>query len=369
VEERIRTVAILGAGNGGCAAAADLGRRGVAVRLCGRSEQTLRPLRERGGIQYTGALGDGFVPVPVITRDPAEALESAELVILTVPTHAHEDLAASVAPHLKPGQVLMAAPGHTLLLIPSVLRRHGIRRPVMCETATLPYICRMAGPTQVRITRASRDLVFGVFPARETERFHALVAPVYPAIRPGSSILDTVFPYSNAIHHPPATLCNAGRIEATGGKYYHYFDGITPSVGRLIDVLDRERLAVAQALGATALPFVEQFFRSGYTTEAARESGLAYEAFHQSEPDRWIEAPSSLDHRFLNEDIPFGLVLLAELGRLAGVPTPSMDHLIHLAGLAAGQDFRSSGLTLARMGLAGISRAELERMLRDGYRD
>lgn len=369
MEDRVRTVAILGVGNGGCAAAADLGRRGFAVRLCGRSEQTLRPLRERGGIQYTGALDDGFVPVPVITQDPAEALAGAELVLLTVPTQAHEAVAAGVAPHLKPGQILMASPGHTLLLIPSVLRRHGIRRPVMCETATLPYICRMAGPAEVRITRASRDLVFGVFPARETERLHDLVAPVYPAIRPGGSILDTVFPYGNAIHHPPATLCNAGRIEATGGEYYHYFDGITPSVGRLIDVLDRERLAVARALGASVLPFVEQFHRSGYTTEAARESGLAYEAFHQSEPDRWIKAPASLDHRFLNEDVPFGLVLLAELGRLAGVPTPSMDHLIRLACIATGQDFRASGLTLARMGLAGVSRAELERLLRDGYRD
>ena len=35
----------------------------------------------------------------------------------------------------------------------------------------------------------------------------------------------------------------------TGGDFRHYYDGITPSVGRLIDAVDRERLAVAAALG------------------------------------------------------------------------------------------------------------------------
>jgi opine dehydrogenase len=193
--------------------------------------------------------------------------------------------------------------------------------------------------------------------------------PVFPAIKPAVSILETVFPYTNAIHHPPAVVCNVGRIEATGGDYYHYYDGITPSVGRLIDTLDRERLAVAAALGAKADRFVEYFYKAGYTTTAARDAALAYEAFHQSEPDRWIRAPASLDHRFLNEDVPYGLVPLAELGHLAGVPTPTMDHLIHLASVASGRDYRASGLTLARMGVAGVSDQVLHRLLTEGYED
>jgi len=362
-------LAILGAGNGGCAAAADLGRRGFEVRLWSRSPERLAPLRERGGVEYTGVLGEGFTPLGVITGDPAEAMDGAELVVLTVPAHAHEAIAAVVAPHLEGEQLVLATPGHTLTLLPAALRRHGVRRPVVSETGTLPYICRMAGPATVRITVASRHLAFAAFPARETERARARVAPAYPAIRPVPSVLDTVFLYGNAIHHPPAALMNAGRIEATGGDYHHYHDGISPAVGRLIDRLDGERRAVAAALGVETPRFVDHFFRMGYTTEAARDSGLAYEAFHQSEPDRWIKAPPSLDHRFLEEDVPFGLVPLAELGRFAGVPTPGMDHLIHLAAVATGKDYRRNGLTLARMGLAGTSRAALRRLLTDGFPD
>ena len=46
----IRKIAVLGAGNGGCAAAADLTLRGFEVRLFSRSEETLMPIRKLGGI-------------------------------------------------------------------------------------------------------------------------------------------------------------------------------------------------------------------------------------------------------------------------------------------------------------------------------
>ncbi len=365
----IRRVAILGGGNGGCAGAADLTRRGFDVRLYSRTEETIAPVRARGGVEYEGALGDGFAPVPVITTDAAAAMARADLVILMVPTQAHESMAAMVAAHLKPDQLLLASPGHTGLLIPEALRRHGVRRPRHAETGRLPYICRMAGPAWVRISKASEHLVFGVFPAVDTAAVAERMRPVFPAIQPAQSILKTVFPYTNAIHHPPAAICNVGRIEATGRDYYHYYEGITPSVGRLIDALDRERLAVAAALGAHVERFVEYFHKAGYTTTGARDSGLAYEAFHQNEPDRWIKAAPSLEHRFLDEDVPYGLLPLAELGRLAGVPTPTMDHLIHLACIASGKDYRASGLTLGRMGLAGLSRQALQRLLTQGYED
>lgn len=364
----IREIAIIGAGNGGCAAAADLTLRGFDVRLYGRSPSTVAPIAERGAIEISGSLGEHVVPLAMATTDAGKAIKGAQLVILMGPTHAHEEMARTVAPHVTSDQVLMAAPGHTVLLIPSVLARSGAARPVFCDTATLPYIVRKSGPSSVRITQAARYLVFAGFPGSRTLELAEMIRAVYPSIAPGANLLETVFPYTNAIHHPPAVLANVGRIEATKGDYHHYYDGISPAVGRLIDALDVERRAIASALGVRALPFVEQFFRIGYTTQAARDTGLAYEAFHQSEPDRWIRAPSTLDHRFLNEDVPFGLVLLSELGRLAGVPTPTIDHVIHLAGVTMGRDYRASGLTLDRIGLGGRDAASAIDLLDHGYR-
>ena len=363
----VRDIAIIGAGNGGCAAAADLTLRGFSVRLYGRSEATIGPIRERGGIEISGALGEGFALLSTVTGDAGEAMGGADLVVLMGPTHAHAAMAEAIAPHLSEEQILLAAPGHTVLLIPNALKARGCRLGAYCDTATLPYIARKSGPSAVRITQAARYLVFASFPGERTAELADRIRPVYPAIQPGANLLETVFPYTNAIHHPPAILCNAGRVEATGGDYYHYYDGISPVVGRLIDALDRERLRIADALGVRALPFVEQFYHIGYTTEAARETGLAYEAFHQSEPDRWIRAPASLDHRFLNEDVPYGLVLLCELGRLAGIETPTIDHMIHLASVATGKDYRAQGLTLNRVGLGGSDLQSAIDLLNHGY--
>ena len=365
----VKRIAIFGAGGGGTSAAAHLTTLGFEIRLYSQDEDALAPLRDYGGIDYTGAFGDGFAPIPVITTDAEQAMAGAELVMIVSPAHLHEKWVSAAAPHLTPEQILFVCPGHTLLLIPHVLRAHGIAAPVFCETATLPYLCRRIARTKCRVSRVSEFMVFGAFPGRETKRLHEVVRTVYPSVEPFANVLETVFPYGNAIHHPPATICNAGRIEATGGDFCHYYDGITPAVGRLIDAVDRERVAVAAALGAKTMGFVDLFHRMGYTTDAARDTGLAYEAFHQSEPDRWIMAPERLEHRYLLEDVPFGHLIYSELGRLAGVPTPTIDHIIHLASVALDRDFRADGLTLARMGLGDMGKDTFLHMLENGFTD
>ena len=196
--------------------------------------------------------------------------------------------------------------------------------PAFCDTATLPYIARKSGPAAVRITQAARHLVFAAFPGKRT----AELAELHPrrSIRrssPAPTCWRRCFPTPtpSTIRRRSCAMPAASRRPAAT-TITTMTASARPSAG-MIDALDRERLAIAGALGVRALPFVEHFHRIGYTTDAARASGLAYEAFHQSEPDRWIRAPASLDHRFLNEDIPYGLVLLSELGRLADVPTPT----------------------------------------------
>jgi opine dehydrogenase len=193
------------------------------------------------------------------------------------------------------------------------------------------------------------------------------VRQVFPHIEPTPSLLHTVFPYTNAIHHPPALLLNVGRVESTGGDYHHYYDGITPSVGRLIDALDAERLAVAAALGVRIEPLPQFFFRMGYTNAAGRDGGTAYYVFHNSEPNRWIKAPATIDHRFFNEDVPYGLVAIAELGHIAQVPTPCADAVIEIASIVTGSSYRRNGLTRDRMGIGAMTVSQVTTLLRTGH--
>ena len=364
----VRTIAVLGAGHGGLAAAADLGLGGFEVRLHARREETLAPVRAQGGIEVGGAR-TGLVAVPVLTTDVAEAVDGADLVMTVVPSVAHGDYAAALAPHLRPDQPVFVNPGHTggALHLVRELRRAGYREPVRtCESVTLTYICRKTGPAAVDIFSHVRNLGFAAFPGRHAREMYALIKPLYPEIELCSSVLETGLTNINAVFHAPGMLMNAGWIEDTGGDFLFYREGVTPAVGRVTGEVDRERLRVADALGVPSASFLENFCRAGLTTREAADSGDISRACVESEPNRSIRSPASLDHRYVHEDVGYGLVPFAAFGDLAGVETPTIDAIVHLCSELTGIPFFETGLTLDGMGLRGLTAAGLERFVHEG---
>src|SRR5262245_65822014 len=89
-------------------------------------------------------------------------------------------------------------------------------------------------------------------------------------------------------------------------------------------------MTVAKTLGVPAIPFIDIFHDAGLTTKAARDSGDISRACRESEPNKSIKCPASLDHRYVHEDVGYGLVPIAALGALAGVPTPTIDALVQI---------------------------------------
>jgi opine dehydrogenase len=108
----VNSVAILGAGHGGCAAAADLSKRGYSVRLHARNPERLAPLRAQGGIEARG-IQQGLVPIDLLTTDVAEAVRGAHLIMVVVPSVAHAHYARALASLLDGSQPIFINPGHT----------------------------------------------------------------------------------------------------------------------------------------------------------------------------------------------------------------------------------------------------------------
>jgi opine dehydrogenase len=355
------SVAILGAGHGGCAAAADLTNRGFSVRLHARNAERLAPLRARGGIEARG-VAQGLFPIDMMTTSVAEAVKGADLIMLVVPSAAHAYYAQQLAPLLDGSQPIFINPGHTGggLHFLRELRQAGYRGAVrLCEAVTLTYVTRMEGPALVGIYSYNKRLRFAALPAKDTAALLALYKPLYPEIEPASSVLETALSNMNAVFHPPGMIMNAGWIEHTGGDFLFYREGITDAVGRVTAAVDADRMAVARGLNIPVVPFLDIFCAAGLTTPAARDSGDISRACKESEPNQTIKSPPSLDHRYMHEDVGFGLVPFAALGAVAGVQTPTIDAIIQLAGLAVGIDYRRDGLTLERLGLAGKTAPEL----------
>lgn len=368
---KAKTIAVLGAGHGGCAAAADLTARGFDVHLHARREASLAPLRQAGGITASGVQNGSF-PLALMTTDLAEAVSGADLVMLVVPSVAHEDYAAQLAPLIDGSVPILVNPGHTGggLHVLAALRRAGYAGPVRIgETVSLTYVARMEGPATVGIYAYASKLRFAALPGRELDALYEECRLLYPELVKASSSLETSLSNMNAIFHPPGMLMNAGWIERTGGDFLFYREGITGAVGAVTRSVDDERLAVAAALGVPTVPFLDIFLAAGLTTPEARATDSIATACEQSEPNRTIKSPPSLSHRYVHEDVGYGLVPISELGRLAGVVTPTIDSLVQIASIANGIDYRSEGLTLARMGLAGLSPDQLSKFLQTGERN
>jgi len=361
-------VAILGAGHGGCAAAADLTSRGHHVRVHARSEERLKPLVDRGGIDALGIV-EGFFPLDNLTTDIKKAISGADVVMLVVPSTGHEYYARLLAPILSPNIPIFLNPGHTCggLHFVHELKKAGYTREILCcETVTLTYICRMEGPTTVGIYTNVKNLLFGAFPAKNSEDLIAIIKSLYSEILPASNVLETALSNMNAVFHPPGMLMNTGWLESTGGDFLFYRQGMSPAVGRVTANVDKERMEVAKGLGVKTRSFLDSFFEAGLTTKEAHDSKDISRACYESIPNQTIKSPSSLDDRYIHEDVGYGLVPMSELGRMIEVPTPTIDAIIRLVSDSTGIPYYRDGLTLEKMGINNLDKVTLQRYVTQG---
>jgi opine dehydrogenase len=353
-------VAVLGAGNGGVASAFDFAQHGHEVSLYAPPEfETNTVAVERaGGITASGDL-QGFAPIRYAGNDPAEALAGAELVVLVGPAYSTEPLAALVGPHLADGMAVLVCPGSCAGAI-AFKHAAGLEldddRVIVGETHTLPYAVRVTEPGVVNVfLKLTTGVYLAALPRAGTARLHDLVKDVWPAVEKAESVLQTTLQNGNPVIHPAVTLLNAGLLERTGGDFLFYEEGVTESVGRLIEAVDAERLAIAAGLGVTILSEPALGARQGYMLEENYSTGYSRAPGFQG-----IRAQSQLDHRYLTEDVGWSLIFLTDLAARLGVPTPVMDAVITIASVVLARDFRGEARrTVSTLGLDGRSRAQL----------
>jgi opine dehydrogenase len=353
-------VAVIGAGNVGCALAADLSLRGIGVRLFNRSPGPLAAIADAGGITVTGQI-EGFAALSLVTGSLEEAVDGAGVVAVTVPTASLPAYAAALARATANDQLIWLNPGHSggALYLAAELARAGRGERTICQLTTASHISRLTGPATVRVFLRSRASV-AALPASRLQACHQRLDALLPGqFSQAHSVLEADLANLNAILHPPGMVCNAGWIQATAGKFGFYAEGGGPAVARVMDAIDAERLALARALGARAVPFTELFHQLGFTTGGQGSAGSAYHAIQCSELIRPIQSPPRLDHRYLHEDVGWGLVPWMHLAAAAGSPAPTITALTHLAGVINGIDYPRQGLTLQRMGLAGKTPAQI----------
>jgi opine dehydrogenase len=349
--------------------AAHLALMGCEVALYNRTPEHIDGIKARMGIDLESGDGGphGFARLAMVTSDMQEAVQHADVLMVVVPSSAHASIAASMAAHLRNGQIIVLHPGRTCgaIEVNKVLRDSGCRAEfVVAEAETFIYASRADGPAQSRIFRIKEAVPLAALPAIKTQCVLEALRPAYPQFIDGVDVLHTGLNNMGAIFHPAITILNAGWIESTHGDFQFYIDGVTPSVAHILEVLDRERVTVASSLGIRARTSLE-WLQLAYDTKGDD----LHEAIHNQPGYYGIKAPNTLKHRYIFEDVPMSLVPMAALGMRYGVSVRGMDSLIRLANFVHSTDYWRRGRTLDKLGIEQYSVGELTKFVREGVRE
>jgi opine dehydrogenase len=358
---RTFSVAILGAGHGGLALAGYLARQGHRVVLWNRSPQRVAPVAIQGGINLTlPGSPAAFAPVARATCNITAALADTRLVLVAVPASGHADVARLCAPHLRDGQTVLLLPGRTggALEFRSVLRQYGCRANILLgEADTFPFAARCVGPAAAMVYGAKAEVLAAALPATRTADLLAAWRPLLPMLALARSVLHTGLANLGAILHPTITLLNADRIER-GDSFDFYTQGVTAPVAAALARADAERLQVARAYGVPARPLTAWVARAyghrAVTVQAAVAGNPAYVG---------IKAPTTLDHRYLLEDVPTGLIPLLELGGATGLDLPVLTGLVDRARVTLGGEPWPRQRTLDALGLDNLAAEDIRALV------
>jgi opine dehydrogenase len=362
------TVGIVGAGIGGVYLSAFLSVGGCKVRLHDIDAVRLADLRTRGGIEVEGP-PERFAALEQVTTDLATAVDDADIIIVATGGTYQETVAASLAPLLRDGQIILLVQGNTggSLVVRRALDAAGSAARVdIAEMDNYPYSCWRRSPTRIAPIVSKRFLQIATFPGNRIDAVFPRLQPLFPHASARPSIAYTGFTNANAMLHVANCIANAGKIDR-GERYRFYAEGVTPLVAGLYRAINAERVSVAAALDAD-VPTLEAWFEQTYGVRGATLSETCQLLTTNTDgPYQATGTPASFEHKYITEDVPVGLVPMSALGTAAGVATPAIDALVEIVRCMTGKDYATEGRTLHRMGLAGMNAAAIRHVLAEGY--
>lgn len=338
-------VAIIGAGAIGCATAAYLQMRGHRVAMWSPNGKRMQ---RKGNAARFGCSGALSTTVDVTLLRTPESLSAFETILICLPGNAYADVLAPLASHWRNGQTLIVSGSLSLcpLWLAEEARARGkaIQAVGWGTTAATAHFQNdgtlHVNPLRNRIDLAAIGDGGGVQPALQL--CQQLLGPRFVA---DDNLLAPTLANINPIAHAAEVIPNLTRMER--GEAWSLFEHFTPVVARLAEKLDRERLAIAETFGFS-LPSLQQHYGNSYHLTPRALEEMAAEIHRKGMSPN---GPDRLEHRYVLEDVPFGLVFMEALARIAGVATPTLSASITLLEAAYDRDFREANALVRALSL------------------
>lgn len=350
----MKKIAVLGGGGTGLTMAADLTLKGHEVTLYEEagSWDNLRDVKEQGGIRMEGNAGSGFAVISRLTDSLAEAVRRADVILVAMIALRHQQLAEELGPLLTDGQVVCYSAGNC----GTILLRRRIPAGVKVITGEMQgnvYPCRLIGKALVTSAFPYMTKKVAAYPAKDTEAFISAMEEVYPCV-PAKNVLEAAFNSPNLSIHLAGSLLNTCAIEKNP-DFRMYREGISQGILTCIEQVEREKETVMRAMG------YEHVSHLGMMKNLAQ-----YGQHEELDAFRQVAGPSSMTHRYIEEDASTGQALMISLAHNLGLELPCMEALVCLAGVINGKDYLAQGRTTGFMGWDGLDADAINRLLYEG---
>ena len=354
-------VSILGAGAVAYGAAAYLAQAGHAPTLWSPSGQRTAEFAAGQPLAASGAITGSF-PMRAASSC-ADAVAKADVVMLALPAYGHKFVLDAAAPHVRAGQPIIISSHLSFgaLYLSRLLAARGIRAPIIAWGTTLST-GRQLSSTEVKVATVREKVDMATLPQSAIDEGHALCTELFgDRFVKRDGLLAIALSNLNPQNHLGIALLNLTRMEH--GEEWSQGGNITPSVGRLIEALDLERLAIAKSFNLP-VKTVQEHFSLSYHVPIGSVSDMNQEMHRRGLGG---SGPKTVNSRYVLEDVPFGLLPTVLLGRLTDSPASLHESGIAIFSAAYGRDLARDNDLLSELGLAHLSVAELQRLTRVGY--
>ena len=355
-----KKVGLAGAGSIAFGTAAVLHEAGHDPMLWSPSGAGTADLAGGAALTATGAVECSLTPR---IADSARTLaRDNDVLIIALPGYGHKAVLDALAPHIEARHHVVVSSHASLgaVYLMQLLAERGVTVPVTAWGTTICTGRRQSG-TEVRVNTVRSRVDLCTVPEDRSDQALTLCRELFgDRFQPRDGLLAISLSNLNPQNHMGIALGNITRMER--GETWSQGQNVTPTVGRLLEQLDLERLEIARALGLEVKTIFEHFHLSFHVPVASI-----------SEMNQQMHAmgnggtgPATADSRYVTEDVPYGLVLTAALGRLTGHPAPLHEAGIRIFSAMYGCDFEAENEILKALDLDRYSLDDLKRAARTG---
>ena len=334
----------------------------------------LRDAMPKEGIKCVNDSGEDVFGKPItVSSDPAEVGPGSDVVIMALPSFAHELYLKALKPYLQIGIVLGAMPGEGGfdLCARFILGDEFVSNSNLFALETLPWACRITEygkSVEVLGTKKEIDVVVAAKDKVSVKSTLALLQKLVgrlPVMVPACNFLAVTLMNINSVWHPTISygFYRNKDVDKPFDKPPLFYQGADEYTGEKLakvsdEVLEIKRVLVERRypnLDLSSLHHVREWMIRSYGNDIEDKSSihkmlLSNKGYHGlTHPTIEVDTPEGkkyrpdFKHRYFTEDVPYGLVVTRGIAELVGVKTPNMDEVITWCQEKMGKEFLVDG--------------------------